>query len=116
MNSSFTPSSFRSLALVALCLAAGGCSLTQTEIAVVDINNGYKPIPGATVSRYMTPQRAPPWPTTPREVKQPAGDGVARFDEGRGRYVVSAPGKGSASFYAGLPPKSIEIGVGEAKP
>ncbi|RYG87171.1 hypothetical protein EON77_02515 [bacterium] len=108
----------RSLSLAALLTlaAAGGCNLAASSIHVVDVDNGYKAVPGATVARYLTPKRAQPWPTTPTEVKQADAEGVAQFDDGRGRYVVSAPGKGSASFYAGLPPKKIEIGLGAPKP
>lgn len=106
-----------SATLAALLSLTGGCSFLQsTSIEVVDIDNAYKPVPGATVARYLTPKRAQPWPTTPTEIKQTDGEGMVHFPDGRGRYVITAPGKGSVSFYGGMPSKSIELGVGGAKP
>lgn len=106
------------------CLAAGVVALASlagcqpsTTIRVLDIDAGYRPLPGATISRYAPPRLASdPWPTTPAEVKQTDADGRTKFSNGFGRFVVTAPGRSSVMFRAPYPSKEIDLGVGNATP
>ena len=54
-----------------------------------------------------------PWTTTPADVKQTDADGKATFDNGYGRFVVSAPGHASVMYYSTFPRSLVELGVGK---
>ena len=95
-------------------VALVGCT-NSLKLKVVDIDDGYKPIAGASVARFQTPRhKGDAWPTTPSETQTTGADGSTTFGRGVGRFVVTAPGKSSASFYSSFAPTSAEIGLGAA--
>jgi len=101
------------LTLGALALLFAGCS-SSTTLRVVDIDAGYRPISGATISRIPQPRRmSDPWTTTPADVKQTDADGKATFGNGYGRFIVSAPGHASVMYYSNFPKALVELGVGK---
>ena len=108
-----TSHSFRSLAAGSLlvCLAAAGCS-SGVVVHVVDLDNGSRPIAGATVERYPVPRRhGDAFATTPSAVYRTDDQGKAVIQSDSGRLIVRAPDKAAASIYSTFLPHNVELGV-----